>query len=264
MRVALGVEYNGARYSGWQRQSHVNSVQQEVETALSRICNHPVEIVCAGRTDAGVHGTGQVIHFETHAPREMVAFTMGMNTLLPKDIAIRFAQPVNEDFHARFSATARRYRYVIYNYAYRGAVMNEGVTHFHHPLDETKMQEACQYLIGEHDFTSFRALHCQANTANRTIHHLSVQRQGDYVIIDIKANAFLHHMVRNITGCLMDIGLHKQQPVWLKELLDLKERAKASATAKAAGLYLVDVDYPEHFNIPKTPLGPLFLPDSDC
>jgi tRNA pseudouridine38-40 synthase len=125
------------------------------------------------------------------------------------------------------------------------------------------MQEACQYLIGEHDFTSFRALHCQANTANRTIHHLSVKRQGDYVIIDIKANAFLHHMVRNITGCLMDIGLHKHEPVWLKELLDLKERAKASATAKAAGLYLVDVDYPEHFGIPKTPLGPLFLPDSD-
>ena len=261
MRVALGVEYNGARYSGWQRQSHVNSVQQEVETALSRICNHPVAIVCAGRTDAGVHGTGQVVHFDTDAPRDMVAFTLGMNTLLPKDIAIRFAQPVADDFHARFSATARRYRYVIYNNPLRGAVLNEGVTHFHHTLDETKMQEACQYLIGKYDFTSFRAIHCQANTAIRTIQHLSVQRQGTYVIIDIKANAFLHHMVRNITGCLMDIGLDKQQPVWLKELLDLKERAKASATAKAAGLYLVDVDYPEQFNIPKTPLGPLFLPD---
>ena len=195
MRVALGVEYNGARYSGWQRQSHVNSVQQEVEKALSSICNHPVEIVCAGRTDAGVHGTGQVVHFETNASREMVAFTMGMNTLLPKDIAIRFAQPVAEDFHARFSATARRYRYVIYNYPYRGAVMNEGVTHFHHKLDEKVMQEACQHLIGEHDFTSFRALHCQANTAKRTIHHLSVKRQGDYVVIDIKANAFLHHIL---------------------------------------------------------------------
>ena len=263
MRVALGVEYNGARYSGWQRQSHVNSVQQEVEKALSRICNHPVEIVCAGRTDAGVHGTGQVVHFDTHAEREMVAFTLGMNTLLPKDIAIRFAQPVVEDFHARFSATARRYRYVIYNYAFRGAVLNEGVTHFHHPLDEVKMQQACQYLIGEHDFPSFRALHCQANTATRTIQHLSVQRQGAYVIIDIKANAFLHHMVRNITGCLMDIGLHKHEPIWLKELLDVKERAKASATAKAAGLYLVDVDYPEHFNIPRTPLGPLFLADTE-
>ena len=129
MRVALGVEYNGARYSGWQRQSHVNSVQQEVEKALSSICNHPVEIVCAGRTDAGVHGTGQVVHFETSASREMVAFTMGMNTLLPKDIAIRFAQPVTEDFHARFSATARRYRYVIYNYPYRGAVMNLSLIH---------------------------------------------------------------------------------------------------------------------------------------
>ncbi len=203
------------------------------------------------------------MHFETEAAREMVAFTMGMNTLLPKDICVRFAQPVSEDFHARFSATARRYRYVIYNYNYRGAIMNEGVTHFHHPLDEKKMHAACQYLIGEHDFTSFRALHCQANTATRTIHHLSVTRQGDYVIIDIKANAFLHHMVRNITGCLMDIGLDKQQPEWLAELLNLKERAKASATAKPSGLYLVDVDYPEQFAIPKTPLGPLFLADSD-
>ena len=263
MRVALGVEYNGVRYSGWQRQSHVNSVQQEVEKALSRICNHPVEVVCAGRTDAGVHGTGQIIHFETEASRDMVAFTMGMNTLLPKDIAIRFAQPVAVDFHARFSATARRYRYIIYNSPFRGAVLSEGVTHFHHPLDEVKMQEACQYLIGTHDFTSFRAIHCQANTPTRTIHHLSVARQGNYVVIDIKANAFLHHMVRNITGSLMDIGIHKQQPIWLKELLDCKERAKASATAKAAGLYLVDVDYPEEFNIPKMPLGPLFLPDAE-
>lgn len=260
MRIALGIEYNGTQYSGWQRQSHVSSIQQEIETALSRICNHKVDITCAGRTDAGVHATGQVIHFDTHAERDMVAFTLGMNSQLPDDIAVRYAQQVDEQFHARFSATARRYRYIIYNHPYRGAILRYGVTHFHHQLDETLMQQACPVMIGEQDFTSFRAVHCQSNTPFRHIQQLSVSRMGNYVVIDIKANAFLHHMVRNIAGCLMDIGIKKQPVDWLAHLLKIKDRTAASATAKPHGLYLVDVDYPEKWQIPSTPLGPLFLP----
>ncbi|WP_440055562.1 tRNA pseudouridine(38-40) synthase TruA [Pseudoalteromonas sp. T1lg65] len=261
MRVALGIEYNGAQYSGWQRQQHVNSVQQEIETALSRICNHPVEIVCAGRTDAGVHATGQLVHFDTNSTRAMGAFTLGMNSQLPDDIAVRFAQEVDEQFHARFSATARRYRYVIYNHTYRPGILRSGVTHFHGELDVERMQKACPVMVGEQDFTSFRAVHCQSNTPFRNIHHLEVKRIGPYVVIDIKANAFLHHMVRNITGCLLDIGTGKQEPEWMAELLAAKDRTLASATAKPNGLYLVDVDYPEAWGIEKMPLGPLFLPD---
>ena len=263
MRVAMGIEYNGANYSGWQRQPHVNSVQQEIETALSRICNHKIDIVCAGRTDAGVHATGQVVHFDTHAERDMSAFTLGLNSMLPDDIAVRYAQQVDDEFHARFSATARRYRYVIYNHAYRPGILRSGVTHFHHPLDETLMQAACPVMLGEQDFTSFRAVHCQSNTPFRNIHHLSVERVNDYLVIDIKANAFLHHMVRNITGCLTDIGMGKQSPEWMAELLTLKDRTQAGATAKPNGLCLVDVDYPKKWNIPSTSLGPLFLPNKD-
>jgi tRNA pseudouridine38-40 synthase len=261
MRIALGIEYNGAQYSGWQRQSHVNSIQQELENALSRICDHKIDVVCAGRTDAGVHATGQVIHFDTHAKRDISAFTLGMNSLLPDDIAIRFAKEVDPEFHARFSATARRYRYVIYNHPLRPGILKNGVTHYHHALDETKMNAACSVMLGEQDFTSFRAVHCQSNTPFRNIHHLNVQRVGQYLVIDIKANAFLHHMVRNITGCLIDIGTSKEGVTWLGHLLKIKDRTQASATAKPNGLYLVDVDYPSEWQIPSTSLGPLFLPD---
>lgn len=261
MRIALGIEYNGAQYSGWQRQSHVNSIQQELECALSRICDHKVDVVCAGRTDAGVHATGQIVHFDTHAKRQMSAFTLGINSHLPDDIAIRFAKEVDPEFHARFSATARRYRYVIYNHPFRPGILKNGVTHYHHALDEHKMSKACSVMLGEQDFTSFRAVHCQSNTPFRNIHHLNVQRIGQYLVIDIKANAFLHHMVRNITGCLIDIGNGKQRTDWLGHLLEVKDRTQASATAKPNGLYLVDVDYPSKWQIPSTSLGPLFLPD---
>ncbi len=261
MRVALGIEYNGANYSGWQRQNHVSSVQEEIEKALSNICNHPVEITCAGRTDAGVHATGQLVHFDTDSARDMSAFTLGMNSQLPDDIAVRFAKEVDPEFHARFSATARRYRYVIYNHTYRPGILRSGVTHFHHELDVERMKAACPMMIGEQDFTSFRAVHCQSNTPFRNIHHLEVKRIGKYIVIDIKANAFLHHMVRNITGCLLDIGVGKQEPEWMAELLVAKDRTLASATAKPNGLYLVDVDYPEQWQIEKMPLGPLFLPE---
>lgn len=259
MRIALGIEYDGANYYGWQRQKEVNSVQQELEKALSTIANHPVTVNCAGRTDSGVHGTGQVVHFETTADRKEVAWTLGVNANLPSDIAVRWVKEVNDDFHARFSATSRRYRYIIYNSEFRPGILRSGLSHYHHPIDEKLMHQAGQFVIGEHDFTSFRALHCQANSPVRTIEFLNVTRRGEFIIIDIKANAFLHHMVRNLAGSLIEVGKKKQPVDWLNSLLKLKDRSKAAATAKPGGLYLVEVDYPECFNLPRPPCGPLFL-----
>ncbi|GAD28895.1 tRNA pseudouridine synthase A [Photobacterium leiognathi lrivu.4.1] len=261
MRIALGVEYDGAKYYGWQRQRDVDSVQERLEKALSKVANQPIEVFCAGRTDAGVHGTGQVVHFDVNIDRKMVAWTMGANANLPKDIAVRWATEVNEDFHARFTATARRYRYIIFNNALRPAILGAGVSHYHGYLDEKKMHEAGQYLLGENDFTSFRAVHCQSRSPWRNLMHLKVTRQGDFVIIDIKANAFVHHMVRNITGSLIKVGKGEEKPEWIKWLLEQKDRTLAGATAKAEGLYLVDVDYPQEHNLPRVPLGPLFLAD---
>ncbi|RJX73841.1 tRNA pseudouridine(38-40) synthase TruA [Vibrio sinensis] len=261
MRIALGIEYNGASYFGWQRQRDVNSVQEQLERALSVVANHPIEVLCAGRTDAGVHGTGQVVHFETTASRKMVAWTMGANANLPGDIAVRWAKEVSDDFHARFSATARRYRYIIFNSPLRPAILSSGVSHYHGELDVEKMHQAGQYLLGENDFTSFRAVHCQSRSPWRNMMHLNVTRHGQYVVIDIKANAFVHHMVRNITGSLICVGRGEQPPEWIEWLLAQKDRKIAGATAKAEGLYLVDVDYPEQFELPRAPIGPLFLPD---
>ncbi|CAH1522777.1 tRNA pseudouridine(38-40) synthase TruA [Vibrio owensii] len=262
MRIALGIEYNGTNYFGWQRQRDVKSVQEELEKALSVVANHPVEVQCAGRTDAGVHGTGQVVHFDTNVSRKMVAWTMGANANMPSDIAVRWAVEVNDDFHARFSATARRYRYIIFNHALRPGILNSGVSHYHGELDEKKMHEAGQYLLGENDFSSFRAAHCQSLSPCRNMMHLNVTRHGDYIVIDIKANAFVHHMVRNITGSLIKVGRGEEKPEWIKWLLEAKDRKLAGATAKAEGLYLVDVDYPEEFGLPQVPIGPLFLPDN--
>ncbi|MDD1782502.1 tRNA pseudouridine(38-40) synthase TruA [Enterovibrio sp. ZSDZ35] len=261
MRIALGVEYDGSKYYGWQRQREVPSVQEHLEKALSKIANQPIEVQCAGRTDAGVHGTGQVVHFDVEGSRPLRAWTMGVNTHLPDNIAVRWAKEVPDEFHARFSATARRYRYVIYNNNLRPGILRHGVSHYHCDLDETLMHEAGQYLLGENDFTSFRAAQCQSNTPWRNIHHLNVTRQGRFVIIDIKANAFVHHMVRNITGSLIAVGSKEQKPEWVKWLLDVKDRNLAAATAKAEGLYLVEVDYPAEFDLPSSPVGPLFLPD---
>ncbi|ENS4970907.1 tRNA pseudouridine(38-40) synthase TruA [Vibrio fluvialis] len=262
MRIALGIEYDGTQYYGWQRQREVKSVQEELEKALTVIANHPVEVQCAGRTDAGVHGTGQVVHFDTTATRKMVAWTMGANANLPKNIAVRWAKEVPDDFHARFSATARRYRYVIYNHMFRPGIMSSGVSHYHGELDVERMHRAGQFLLGENDFTSFRAVHCQSRSPWRNIMHLNVTRHERYIVIDIKANAFVHHMVRNITGSLIAVGRGEQEPEWIHWLLEAKDRRLAGATAKAEGLYLVDVDYPEVFDLPKAPLGPLFLPEN--
>ncbi|MFK8258066.1 tRNA pseudouridine(38-40) synthase TruA [Erwinia sp. AnSW2-5] len=261
LKLALGIEYDGSRYYGWQRQQEVRSVQEKLEIALTKVANHPVEVVCAGRTDAGVHGTGQVVHFETTSQRKDAAWTLGVNTHLPADIAVRWVKAVPDDFHARFSATARRYRYMIYNQRLRPAILGGGITHFYHPLDVEKMQRAGQCLLGENDFTSFRAVQCQSRTPMRNVIHLNVSRYGAYVVVDIKANAFVHHMVRNIVGSLMEVGCGNQSEGWIAELLAAKDRKLAAATGRAEGLYLVAVDYPTRFEIPRPPMGPLFLGD---
>lgn len=261
MRMALCLEYDGSRYYGWQRQREVASVQQCVEEALSKIANAPVEVTCAGRTDAGVHATAQIVHFDVPVPRADVAWTLGVNSNLPAGIAVRWAQEVDSDFSARFSATSRCYRYIIANTRFRPGIHSAGVSHYHQPLDAKVMQEGAQALIGEHDFTAFRASHCQSHTPFRKVSDLTVERRGDYIIVDISANAFLHHMVRNIVGSLIVVGQHLQPPEWIGELLREKDRTKAAATAKPGGLYLVAVTYPEHYNIPEAPLGPLWLGD---
>ncbi len=261
MRIALGVEYDGSAYFGWQRQKDVTSVQRVLEKALSVLANEPIVVQCAGRTDSGVHGTGQVVHFDTNAVRNDRGWTLGINSKLPSDIAIRWVKHVEDDFHARFSATARRYRYIICNSLLRPGILSKGLSHYHQHLDESLMQQAGNYLVGTHDFTSYRALHCQAHSPVREIKHLKVSRQGQFLIIDIKANGFLHHMVRNIVGSLIKVGEGSAAPESVQEILAYLDRAKAPTMAKAGGLYLVEVDYPEQFAIPRPTIGPLFIID---
>lgn len=260
MRIALGIEYDGSAAYGWQRQLEVPSIQQSLEEALSIVANEPIEVFCAGRTDAGVHATNQVVHFNTSAERNERAWTMGINSNLPDCVAVTWAKQVSEDFHARFSATARRYRYIIFNNKLRPAILKAGLSHYHCKLNVELMNTAAQCLLGERDFSSFRAVQCQSKTPFRNIHHVRVTRMQQYVIVDIKANAFLHHMVRNIVGCLIEIGSEKKPVEWLQQVLEAKDRTKAAATAKPGGLYLVEVDYPSEFEIPKPAIGPLFIP----
>lgn len=260
-RIALGIEYDGSAYYGWQRQPDAASVQACLEKALSRVADAPISVFCAGRTDTGVSATGQVVHFDTPVLRKEAAWTMGVNTHLPKNISVRWMSEVAEDFHARFSASARRYRYIIYNHRFRAAILQSGITHVHLPLDVDRMQRAGQALLGENDFTSFRASQCQSRTPWRYMIHLNVSRHGNYVVVDVKANAFVHHMVRNIVGSLIEVGSGAQPENWMAELLAAKDRNLAAATAKAEGLYLVSVDYPEKFGLPKLNMGPLFLAD---
>lgn len=259
MRYALGIEYDGKNYCGWQRQNNAMTVQEKVEKALSKIANEPIEVVCAGRTDTGVNATNQVIHFDTTQIRKEVAWTLGVNTHLPSDIAVTWVKEVNEDFHARFRATARNYRYIIFNKPLRSAILSHGISHWHFPLDEKLMQQGADFLIGKHDFTSFRTVHCQSHSAVRTILHCNISRHGDYIVVDIKANAFLHHMVRNVVGSLFRVGQAQEPPSWIQEVLIAKNRCLAGVTAPPEGLYFVDVDYPEEFALPKRRLGPLFL-----
>ena len=247
-------------YHGWQRQGDPNvaTVQSCVEQALSFVAASPINVVCAGRTDTGVHGTGQVIHFDSPIMRSEKAWVMGANTKLPAAIRVLWASPVDDDFHARFSATARRYRYVIMNSVTAPATLSSGLTHVRKPLDECAMHRAAQALLGERDFSSFRGAGCQSNTPFRNVHHVRVVRSGDLVVVDIKANAFLLHMVRNIVGSLIEVGLARKPEQWIAELLEQRDRRLAAATAPPNGLYLIDVDYPNYPLLPTLDLGPFF------
>ena len=250
-RIALGIEYDGSGYSGWQMQSHgTRTVQHEVEVALSIVADHPVQVVCAGRTDTGVHATGQVVHFDTQAVRKPRAWVMGVNTHLPDDVCIHWAQQVDPAFSARFSATMRSYRYIIQQRPARPALYNHRVTWVHDKLDSTAMQQAAQALLGENDFSSFRSSACQSEHAMRFVKSIDVTTEGEFVYIDIQANAFLHHMVRNIVGSLLKVGSGEKPVGWIATLLGLKDRTRAGPTAPASGLYLVAVQYPKAYGLP--------------
>lgn len=252
MRIALGIEYNGTNYFGWQSQPNVPTLQNCLETALAKVATHAVRVHCAGRTDEGVHALWQVVHFETATLRSNVAWLFGTNSYLPPDIRVKWMQEVPEHFHARFSAIARTYRYLILSQPTASAIHHNKVTWLPRHLDEPKMQQAAQHLLGEHDFSSFRASSCQAKTTVRNVQSLQVKRDAttQLIVIDIKANAFLHHMVRNIVGVLVQIGLGKKDPYWAKEVLTARNRSAASNTAPACGLYLMHVEYPTEFGLP--------------
>jgi len=250
MRIALGIEYDGTSYNGWQRQKTGLGVQQCLEEALSRVANERVEVVCAGRTDTGVHASGQVIHFDTESVRSERGWLLGANTNLPEDISVTWVKPVDKDFHARFSAVARRYRYLILNRLQRSALYRQRAWWVYEPLDETPMQAAAQLLRGEHDFSAFRAAACQANTAVREITDLSISRTDDWLRIDVTANAFLMNMVRNIVGTLVAVGLGEHSVDWIGDVLESRDRKKGGITAPPHGLTLVGVEYPDAFGVP--------------
>ncbi|GAB3380149.1 tRNA pseudouridine(38-40) synthase TruA [Spongiibacter taiwanensis] len=260
-RIALAVEYQGGAYRGWQRQADppMASVQAQLEAALSQIAATDITVVCAGRTDAGVHAAHQVVHFDAPAGRSQKAWVKGGNSLLPNDVVVKWAVPVSADFHARFSATRRRYRYVILNRSQPSAYLAGMVTHVDQPLDVSLMHREAQVLVGEQDFSAFRAASCQSHTPWRFIEFVEVRRWQDFVVIDIQGNAFLHHMVRNIAGVLMAVGLGEQAPGWTAKVLASQDRTQGGVTAKPDGLFLVDVAYPENFALPVHSPGPSFL-----
>lgn len=255
MRIAAGIEYDGSDFAGWQLQEgEVRTVQGSVEQALSTVADQPVRVICAGRTDAGVHATAQVVHFDTSAERTPRSWVYGANANLPKTVSLQWARTVPDEFHARFSAVRRRYRYVILNREVRPTFLAWRVAWEYRPLDAELMREAAQFLIGEHDFSAYRAVACQAKSPVRNLYGLNVNRDRDLVILDLEANAFLHHMVRNIAGVLMAIGAGEQPPQWAREVLESRDRTLGGVTAPAHGLYLTGVDYPAHFGLP--PLSP--------
>lgn len=252
MRWALGIEYDGSAYHGWQTQadSSLKTLQSVVEAALSKVANHPVQVICAGRTDRGVHALEQVIHFDSESDREARMWLSGFNHFLAPDIRGTWIKPVTAEFHARYSALARSYCYVIYNHAIRPALWRQKVTWFPQPLCENSMSKAAQFLLGEHDFSAFRAVGCQSKTPIRRVDSISIVRKDSYIFLHIQANAFLHHMVRNIVGVLKEIGSGKKSCLWAKEVLLGKDRSLGGITAPPHGLYLTRVFYPEKWNFP--------------
>ncbi len=250
MRIAIGIEYDGTAYNGWQRQRTGLGVQECLEQALGEVADEPVAVTCAGRTDTGVHATGQVAHFDTAAGRSVRGWLLGANTNLPEDICVTWVKPVDDDFHARFSATARRYRYRILNRLVRSALYRHRAWWVYQALDHRRMHDAAQALLGEHDFSAFRAAGCQASNAVREVTDISVVRDGDWVVLDVTANAFLQHMVRNIAGTLVAIGSGEEDVAWAERVLDGRDRTRAAMAAPPHGLTLVQVFYPDTFGIP--------------
>jgi tRNA pseudouridine38-40 synthase len=257
-RIALGLEYDGGGYSGWQRQRHARTLQAEIEAALSGVADEPVSVTAAGRTDAGVHATNQVIHFDTSAVRPERAWVRGVTTNLPPDMGVRWAREVAPDFHARYKAASRRYRYVLVSDSRRPVLLRGRVAWTWKPLAIEPMRAAAAHLIGEHDFSSFRAVACQAKHAVRCIHRLEVTQGAGFTYLDIEANAFLHHMVRNIAGSLMAVGAGERSPAWLGEVLAARDRTVAGITAPADGLYMTGVRYPAEHEVPAEGWLPLF------
>lgn len=251
MRYALGIEYDGSGFFGWQAQRRSPTVQETLEDALSRVADHKVSLVCAGRTDTGVHASGQVAHFDTTSRRRERSWILGANSKLPDTVSVLWVQPVSEDFHARFSACSRSYRYTIFNRWIRPALYNGKVSWFRKPLNEERMHRAAQALLGEHDFSSFRSSGCRARHAVREVQAISVHREGAWVQLDISANGFLYHMVRNIAGSLIDIGSGERPQEWMAELLAGRDRRKAGVTASPEGLNFRSVRYPESFGLPE-------------
>lgn len=257
MRYAIGIEYDGREFLGWQIQRQEPTVQGVLEKALAKVANHEVRVICCGRTDTGVHALGQVAHFDSPSDRSERSWVLGLNSHLPDGVSVLWIRAVDDEFHARFSAFARSYRYRILNRWVRPALENHRASWVRAPLDAMVMNEAAQHLLGKHDFTSFRASACQANHAVREIQAISVQRSGDEVILDVTANGFLYHMVRNIAGSLICVGKGEAKPAWVREVLEARDRTLAAATAQPDGLYFLGARFPENYDLPgKVPAFP--------
>lgn len=252
MRLALGIEYDGSTYCGWQSQADGRTVQDVLQRSLSQIAGEPITVVAAGRTDTGVHALEQVVHFDTQSKRPLTAWVRGVNALLPSNIAVLWAHAVGEEFHARFSAQARSYSYYLYCRPVRSAVQSGKVGWFHQPLDIGNMRAAALCLLGEHNFSAFRASACQAKSPVKTISRLDIQEQGNFIRLDLTANAFLHHMVRNIVGCLVYVGKGKHPPQWLQQVLENRDRSQAAPTFSPDGLYLRRITYDPKWGLPQS------------
>ncbi len=250
-RLAVGIEYDGTRYAGWQHQPGLATIQDSVQKAISAVADHPVTVAAAGRTDAGVHACAQVAHFDTRAERPVRGWVLGANSQLPPDIAINWAMEVEPAFHARYTAQGRSYRYCMLRRATRPAILRDRVCWTRATLHVEAMHDAAQALVGEHDFSSFRAVECQSTTAQRHVDSITVRGEGPLVVMEISANSYLHHMVRNIAGTLMQVGAGERPPEWVAEILAARDRSRAGITAPASGLYLWRVRYPPSLQIPE-------------
>jgi tRNA pseudouridine38-40 synthase len=250
VRIALGVEYAGTAFCGWQYQPHARTVQDELQKAVSKVANHEIEVFAAGRTDTGVHALNQVVHFDTPSIRELRGWLLGINANLPKDVAVTWVRQVDDEFNARFTAIKRSYRYLILNRLSRSAVHHQRMWWHHHPLDIGRMQAAATQLVGRHDFSAFRASECQAKSPVKTLDKIEISKQHDCIAVDVEARSFLHHMVRNLVGVMAAIGDGSKPVEWAGEVLRSADRSRGGITAPPEGLYLVDVRYPEQYSLP--------------